>query len=389
MSSKKISNKYRIFRVWLNYLFCVCFSLILLGCATSGVPIPKPVAPIVNPETVKIEWTSGVLNSNANGSFVPVMDNDVLFAADANGLIVKLDSTDGTIIQKIRTKYELSSGVAVSPDSIFVTTANAELLALDKITGNVKWKAVLPTVSIETPQVSGSVVVVKTNDAGLSAYNTATGTLLWIYQKSNSPLTLRAHNTFQIIPPEVLALGQPGGVLVLLNLSNGNAIWQNYIAIPEGASELEKLTDIAMRPVIKDKEICVASYNGKIACLDAISSNILWSKQFSSSEGVLIDDQNVYSVSNAGVVYAFDKYSGATVWKNNALQYRKLSTPAFLNNTLLIVDGEGYINLFNCTDGQLVARVSSSLKGGISFPWSDGNKVILQSGNGNIAAITQ
>lgn len=389
MFSKKLNNNYRTYGVWFNYLFCICLSLVLLGCSTSGAPMPKPVAPVVNPDTVKIRWTSGVLSSNANGSFVPTMDDDALYAADSDGLIVKLDSTDGTVIKKIRTKYELSSGVAVSADSIFVTTANADLISLDKITGNIKWKDKLPTISIEAPQVSGNIVVVKTNDAGLSAYDTATGTLLWVYQKSNDPLTLRAHNTFQIIPPEVLALGQPGGVLVLLNLSNGNAIWQNYIAIPEGASELEKLTDIAMRPVIKDKEICVASYNGKIACLDAISSNILWSKKFSSSEGVLIDDQNVYSVSSTGVVYAFDKFSGATVWKNDALQYRKLSTPVFLNNTLMVVDGDGYINLFNCTDGQLVARVSSSLKGGISFPWSDGSKVILQSGNGNIAAITQ
>ena len=71
---------------------------------------------------------------------------------------------------------------------------------------------------------------------------------------------------------------------VLLNLLNGTPIWETYVAIPDGATDLDKLTDVTTRPVLNDKTMCVATYNGKITCLDAISSNIIWSKKFISTQ---------------------------------------------------------------------------------------------------------
>ncbi|MFN7094825.1 MAG: PQQ-binding-like beta-propeller repeat protein, partial [Burkholderiales bacterium] len=232
-------------------------------------------------------------------------------------------------------------------------------------------------------------VVVRTNDSQLLAYNVHNGSLLWVYQRQNPPLTLRAYNTFQVVGKDVVMFGQPGGRLALINLTNGTPIWENYIAIPEGATDLDKLTDVAMRPVVNDKEICVASFNGKIACLDAISSNVLWSKKFNSSSGILMDEQNVYAITIDGVVYAFDKNTGATVWSNDMLHYRQLSVPVFLGNNLLTIDHDGFINLFSRGDGKLVARVASNLKGGISYPWSDGKKVFAQANSGDLAEIIQ
>ena len=102
-----------------------------------------------------------------------------------------------------------------------------------------------------------------------------------------------------------------------------------------------------------------------------------------------MDEQNVYAITQDGIAYAYDKYTGAKVWDNNVLQYRNLSSPVFLGSNILVVDSDGYINLFSRSDGKLVTRVKSDLKDGVSFPWADGKKAIVQSGDGNIAAITQ
>ena len=79
--------------------------------------------------------------------------------------------------------------------------------------------------------------------------------------------------------------------------------------------------------------------------------------------------------------------TGAKVWQNDILQYRKLNVPVFLGTNILVMDNEGYINLFARTNGKLVSRVKTNLKDGVSYPISDPNKVILQSGNGHIAKI--
>lgn len=373
------------------YGLCIAsvLTMFMTACSSDKDPQPRPILKFANTEKVNISWSDGGLAKSPSGSFVPVIDNNTLFTADSSGKIFRIDPTDGTIISKFKFKRKFSSGTAVSPDGIFVTTEDGYLLAVNKATGEIKWQAQLPTVAVEAPQVGGSVVLVRTNDAEVLAYNATNGSLLWVYQKANPPLTLRTYNTFQVVGSDVALLGQPGGRLALVNINNGVPIWETYVAVPEGATDLDKLTDVSVRPIINEKEICVATFNGKLSCLDAISSTIIWAKKFSTSYGILMDEQNVYAIAQDGIAYAYDKYTGAKVWDNDTLQYRDLSSPVFLGSNILVIDSDGFINLFARSDGKLVARVKSNLKGGVSFPWADGKKAILQSGDGNIAAVTQ
>lgn len=366
--------------------------LLVLGCATDNTPKPKAVPPITDPmKKIVITWDINSLSGGNTGSFVPVIDVDnSIFTADGAGYIYKIDSSDGTTIFSFKLEHRLSSGTAISSDTIFVTTEDDYLLAIGMVNHDIKWKAKLPTLSIEAPQVVNNTVVVRTNDASILAYNAQTGALLWIFQRPIPTLTLRATSTFQIAASgDVIIAGQPGGRISVINLLNGSSIWDTFVAIPEGATDLDKLTDIDMRPVLSGKEIYVGSYNGRIACLDAITSNPIWSNKFSTSTQLLLDEQNVYAISQDGVVYAFDKNNGNIVWKNDVLQYRVLSSPALLNANLIIVDYDGYINVFDKKTGVLSARISSNLTDGASYPISNGYKVIIQSASGNLAAITE
>ncbi len=342
---------------------------------------------IKNYDTLKVGWTQGRLLASPAGSFIPVNFDNAIFAADSGGYIYKIDPTDGSLISHFYVRRDLSSGVGVSGSYVFVTTTDAHLLAVDKGNGKIKWQAVLPTISLEAPQVAGDFVLVRTNDAQLLAYNVNDGTPVWVYQKPTPPLTLRVTNTFQAIGRDVVAIGLPGGKLTLLNLQTGVPIWENYIAVPEGSTDLDKLTDIGIRPIIDGKMMCVASYNGRIACLDAISSNIIWEKKFSTSYGLAIDEQNVYAVSQDGVIYAFDKATGAQVWQNDTMQYRVLSMPVILGNDILIVDSEGYAHLFNRNNGLEMARIATKLYDGVSYPLVRDNGIVLQSANGAVSLI--
>lgn len=362
----------------------------LISCASDNRPKPQPMPKITNEVTLKKGWTQSSMQSSLAGSFAPVLFDGTIFTADSEGDVFKIDPSDGSIIKdySIYGEGNISSGVGVSGSNMFVTTDKGTLLAIDKGTGKIAWKAQLPTLSLEAPQVARDIVVVKTNDAEVLAYNANDGTPLWVYQKPIPPLTLRAINTFTIIGGEVVAVGLPGGKLALLNLFSGTPIWENYIAIPAGATDLDKMTDIAMRPEIgKDRIMCVATYNGKIACVDAMSSNVMWQKPFSSSQGVALDEQNLYAVSQDGVVYAFDKVSGTQVWFNDTMKYRHLSMPAILGNGVLSVDDEGNVHMFNRNDGHEMARISSSLVGGVSVPLVRDDGVFFQSANGNLVQI--
>ena len=358
----------------------------LNGCASDNSPQPQPMPLVTNEATLTLGWSKH-LGAGQAGSFIPVNFDNAIFAAAGDGQVYKIDPSDGSIISHFKLRRKLSSGVAVTGATIFVTTMDAQLLAIDKGNGKIRWQAQLPTLALEAPQTAADLVVVRTNDAELLAFNVADGAAAWIYQKPIPALTLRTRNTFQVVGNDVVAAGLPGGKLALLNLRTGVPIWENYIAIPEGATDLDKITDIAMRPVIDNKMLCVASYNGKIACLDAISSNIMWEKNFSSSRGLVIDQQNVYAVSQDGVVDAYDKASGGQVWQNITLQYRNLGIPALLGNGIILSDSDGWIHMFNRNDGHEMARIASKLYAGTSYPLVRDNGVVFQAANGYLALI--
>lgn len=361
----------------------------LISCASDKSPKPQPMPNITNEVTLKKGWSQTRLDYLVPGSFEPTVFDNAIYVADVDGDILKLDPSDGSTIKSYTVGNEgsLSSAVGVSGSYLFVTTTKGFLIALDKTTGKTAWRVQLPTVSLEAPQVGRDIVVVRTNDAQLLAYNANDGKPLWVYQKPIPPLTLRAVHTFIIIANEVVAVGLPGGKLALINLYSGTPLWENYIAVPTGSTDLDKITDIDVRPVLSDKMLCAASYNGKIACIDAMSSNVLWQKPFSTSQGLTIDQQNVYAVSQDGIVYAFDRSSGTQIWFNDTMKYRKLSAPAILGNGVVVVDDDGYIHMFNRNDGHEMARTSSSLVGGVSDPLVLDNGVFYIAANGNLIQI--
>ena len=289
----------------LNVIFLLI--VILFGCSSTQEPVPVPITKVYDQQPIKFNWKKDYLSTSIAGSFVPVLDANAIFTADQAGYIYRIDKTDGDIISKFKLKRKLSSGTATSNDSIFVTTEDGYLLSVDKVNGKINWQTQLPTVSIEAPQYGGGFIIVRTNDAQVLAFDASNGNLVWVYFKQVPPLTLRTYNTFQVVGSEVVLIGQPGGRVILVNLQNGTTIWETYIAVPEGATDLDKLTDVSARPSIDGKEVCVVTFNGKIGCIDAMSSNIMWSRPFSSSYGILIDTANVYALSEDGISYAFDR----------------------------------------------------------------------------------
>lgn len=360
----------------------------LVGCSSYTEPKPNPIPKLSSTIKANINWKNTRLSDSIADSFIPVLDDSTIFTTDSDGNIYRIDSTDGSIINKFKLKQQLSSGTAVSNSYIFVTTMKAKLLAINRADGTIAWSAQLPTISIEAPQYEGGMILVKTNDSQLLAYNSTNGNLIWVYQRQNPPLMLRAYNTFQIIGNEVILDGEPSGKVALINLHTGMAIWENAIALSSGATDIDKLDDVAVRPIILNKTACAATYNGKLACFDAITSNIMWEKPFSTSYQITMDSNAVYALDVEGVLWAFSVATGAVLWHSDVLQYRKLSALAFLGGNLITFDRDGVIYIFDRNNGDLIGMTDSPLSDGIALPVVSNNGLIIQSGNGDIAKIS-
>ena len=113
------------------------------------------------------------------------------------------------------------------------------------------------------------------------------------------------------------------------------------MAQPKGANELERVTDVAAAPVVSDDQACAVAFQGRIACYDATKGTLQWSRDASSAESLAVDAVSVYMTDENGMVVAYDKASGATLWKQDKLLARGVSGPAVVGSLVVVGDYRG------------------------------------------------
>lgn len=171
-------------------------------------------------------------------------------------------------------------------------------------------------------------------------------------------------------------------------LNNGAAIWEATVALPKGATELERVSDVTSAPVVAGREVCAAAYQGRVSCFDLASGNHLWSRDVSSAAGIDIDERNVYVSDEKGAVHALDRANGATLWKQDKLFMRQLSRPIAMANHVAVGDYQGVVHLLRRDTGAFAARSSTDSSGIAAEPVRVERGFLMQTRNGGLYALT-
>jgi outer membrane protein assembly factor BamB len=228
-------------------------------------------------------------------------------------------------------------------------------------------------------------VVLRGSDHRLIALNARDGSKRWVYQRNNPPLALRSYAGV-LLEGGVALAGFPGGKMVAVNLSNGGALWELSVASPRGATELERVADVAGTPVIGRREVCAVTYQGRAACFDGSNGNALWSREFSSSVGMDRDARFAVITDDQDAVNALDVYSGASMWKQDALLRRAVSRPLIVGDYVVVGDGQGYIHVLSREDGAFVARDRADSSPVVADLRLLGSGFVVQTRDGDIVA---
>ncbi len=341
---------------------------------------PRGPVPAALPEvraSVEIQPLWQVDAGGIDGTLLrPATSGDAVFAGGRNGTLIRL-SVEGREEWRTRSVPNLTGGVGVGPGVVAVGSSEGLLAAHDANTGALLWKVQTGGELGGTPFVGDTLVVARVGDSQLEAYAVADGKRLWTYQRGQSPLSLRTYSGMARAGDLLLA-GFPGGKLVALTLAGGFPRWEATIAVPRGSNELERMSDVTGDPVVSGDSVCVAAFQGRIACVDREKGNLLWTRDYSSSNGVLMDDKAMVFADSTGAVFSLDAQTGATIWKQDRLQHRGVGRPAFVAGKIAVTDRQGWLHLLDPMDGHFVGqyRVDSS---GIDAP-------MLSLANGRLAA---
>jgi outer membrane protein assembly factor BamB len=247
------------------------------------------------------------------------------------------------------------------------------------------WKSPVAGEVLAPPLVVSGAVLVRTADGRIFALNPLDGRRRWSYQRATPALTLRS-NAAVLVSRGTVYAGFSGGKLVALELDTGKPIWEATLSLPRGATELERIADIAGMPVLDDTRICAAVYQGRSGCVETLNGNVLWSRELSSGSGVAVDGKNAYFSEDGGNVLALDKLSGASVWKQDQLVRRKPGSPVVFAGKVWVGDGNGLVHILSIDNGALIGRVATD-GSAVNSLIVAGDMLIAQNASGNLFAI--
>lgn len=343
---------------------------------------PTALAPIEASVTPRAAWSANV--GKASGlALRPAVDAGRIYAASGSGAITVLGE-DGSVVRRFDTGKPIAGGLAAADGRIYAGTVKGEVFAVDP-EGKMLWTTGVEGEVIAPPEVSRGVVVARTSDGRIFAIGAADGKRRWVYQRPTPSLLLRSTAGALVVGGDVVA-GYPNGKLVALDLDDGKLTWEVTVALPHGATELERIADVAGLPVIDGMNICAAAYQGKVACFEIQTRNLLWSKEISSSRNLVVDAKNLYVVDETGAVYAFDKKTGASVWKQDKLAYRRLTSPMIYDGKVVVGDGYGYLHVLAPDNGAIVGRLATDGTAVMSLV-ATGSALFAQTAGGALVSV--
>jgi outer membrane protein assembly factor BamB len=177
----------------------------------------------------------------------------------------------------------------------------------------------------------------------------------------------------------------PGARVMALDLRLGAPRWETVIATPRGATELERLVDIAGSPALETGQICAVAYQGKLACLRTDDGRIEWTRDISSSSGLAVAGSTVVTVDGSDIIQAL-KPTGDASWKQDAFVRRGLAAPVIVGDRIFFADRFGSLNVLSLADGSPLARLSLSGGAPASAPVTADGVVYVQTLGGAVAA---
>lgn len=346
---------------------------------------PAELTPVQSTDELRVQWQANV-GSAGEHAFTPAVVGDSVYAAAKDGSIARFEG--GRQVWRISAGQPLSGGVGSDGKLVVVGTSKGDVLAFKATDGTPAWQARTSSEVLAAPAVSAGLVAVRSGDARIFGFDAADGKRRWVYQRSTPALALRSP-VGVTLTGKALYAGFPGGKLVAIALNNGAALWESAVAQPRGATELERIADVASEPVVDGGSVCAVAYQGRVACFDADNGRQLWAREISSVAGLAIGSRSLYVTDEKGAVHAFERSGGASLWKQDKLFMRGVSRPLVVGRRVAVADFQGVVHLLSAEDGAFAARLTTDGSAVLVPPQRLGeNAFLVQTRNGGLHALT-
>lgn len=367
----------------------VLAALWLAGCASDGLEVIEPPAELkpVDAELGVAELWSVDLGAGADELYLtlsPLVDDDRVYAASANGKVRAYDADTGKRLWTVDLAVRINAGPGNGGD-LLLFGGDAEVFALDKNDGSVRWQAEVSSEVLARPVRAGDRILIRTVDGNLFALDAGDGRQLWRYHQSVPSLSLRGLG--EPAPfSRYAVLGYANGRLVTVDVEDGSPMWEAAVAVPRGRTELERMVDVDSTPVLAEGVAHVGAFQGRVAAVALADGDLIWVRDLPTHHRLGVTEERVFVADDRSDVWALERRAGGTLWRQDALHARKLTAPALQGRYLVVGDLEGYLHWLDQEDGHLAARTRIAWEPVLATPVVIGNRVYAVDTAGNLSA---
>ncbi|MGE0310697.1 MAG: outer membrane protein assembly factor BamB [Lautropia sp.] len=359
--------------------------VVLAGCGTTR-PDPPPYPQVSERGRYQPAWVVDSIGKAPVG-FAPAVVGDAVWAASGAGRVSLIDAGGGRLRKRIDLDTPLAAGVGSDGRLQVVVTRAGEVVAFDR-DGAERWRSALGAEVVAVPTVGDDIVVIRTVDGRILALDREGGSVRWTWRQQPLPaLTLR-QNAGVAIDGDTIYAGLPAGRVVALDARLGAPRWETVMSSARGATELERLIDVAGTPVVTGERVCAIAYQGRVACLRRDDGRIVWARDIQSGTGIAMRDDRIYTVDGSDLVRAF-AVAGDDLWKQDAYVRRVMSAPVEVDGRLLLTDRFGSLHVLDAANGAPLARVEADGSGFTGRPVLPTATGVTRAGDGAAFAYAQ
>lgn len=369
-------------------LFTLVF---LVGCDDEiDIYEPNPLLDIDNEFETKTLWSTSIGDGIGERALHlnPVYAYSKIYVADHSGMVSAIDPDSGKFIWQKDYQLSIAGGPAVGGKLVALGTNQGELLVLDAESGEEKWRAQVSSEIISSPAIGQGYVVVRTVDGKIYAFDASDGTQKWFYDETLPALTLRGVSSPIIANGGVIA-GFANGKLSVFILENGQLAWEKRIATPIGNSEIQRLVDVDLQPLLVGTSIFIGSFNGNLASLEMRNGEVNWQRELSTFQDMAVGNLLLFATHDNSYFSALNRTNGVIIWTQKDLYRRQLTAPAIYDKWAVVCDFDGYIHWINSSDGAIVSREEIDSSGIAATPLVIDDKIIILSRDGTLNAVTK
>jgi outer membrane protein assembly factor BamB len=359
---------------------------IFKGKSKDNIEPPSPLVEFEKSADVRQIWSSGtgegVERTGARPR--PAYADDRIFVTDVEGGLIAYSAANGKRLWRHESEERLVSGASAGEGLVFAGSIDGLVLAVDAESGDLRWSSRVSSELLVAPVVDGQVVVVRSNDGRVHGLSVTDGRRLWQFDRGTPLISLRG-NAPLLISGGRAFVGYDNARIAALSTATGDLLWEQTVARSEGRTELDRMNDVDGEMQILDDLLFSVAYRGQVTAISVDDGRPVWARDLSSYAGLINGGDALYTVDDEGVVWALDRRSGSSLWKQEALSHRWMTTPVVMGDYLVLGDIEGYVHFLKREDGSTAARFRLGKKGIRATPLVVGNRVYVASVDGKLA----